>query len=67
MISDAGSIGIIAILSLSLGNRNRLRLISRVLPSRWSRTKLQTQFPSLDRRERTRLGSIRSNRILFAP
>jgi hypothetical protein len=33
MMSELGSIGIISILSLSLGSRKRLRLISRVPPA----------------------------------
>jgi hypothetical protein len=60
---EAGSIGIIPILSLNLGSRKRFRLISRVLSSRGSSRKLQTQFPSLDRNENTLSRSMRSNRI----
>ena len=51
--SEPGSIGSIPMRAISVGSRNRLRLMRRVRPSRSSSTNVQTQLPSSDRQART--------------
>src|SRR3954447_11921996 len=50
---DPGSIGSIPMREISLGSRNRLRLMRRVRPFRSSTTNVQTQLPSSERQART--------------
>ena len=60
MTSEAGSIGTMPRRAARVGSRKRLRLISRVEPSRASRMNVQTQLPSSERQARTCSGSTRS-------
>ena len=52
---------------MNVGSLKRLRLMSRVTPSRSSSTNVQIQLVSWERQQSTWWGSTRASRILFEP
>ena len=66
-MSEPGSIGNMPIRAASVGSRNRLRLISLLVPSPPESTNAQTQLPSSERQARAWSGSTRASRIRLEP